>query len=108
MVQLDDLDLSLLYQNQKRIQDKKTQLATNSAKTGLKIGEKKTKILRTNTTYRRVRRGGALGARAPSPPPGKKVPLRNVQKRRKSFPKIYRQKRMRTFRSDATKLKRKR
>ena len=39
--------------------------------------------------------GGALGARAPPhPPPGKKVPLRNVQKRRESSAQICRQKRM--------------
>ena len=51
--------------------------------------------------------GGALGARAP-PPPGKKVPLRNVQKRRENCVQICRQKRMCTFHSDTTKLKRKR
>ena len=43
----------------------------------------------------------------PPPPPGKKVPLRNVQKRRESSAQICRQKRMCTFRSDTTKLKRK-
>ena len=32
------------------MQNKTTELATNSAKTGLKIDKKKTKILRTNTT----------------------------------------------------------
>ena len=42
------------------------------------------------------------------PPPGKKVPLRNVQKRRESSAQICRQKKMCTFRSDTTKLKRKR
>ena len=42
---------------------------------------------------RRVRRGGALGTRAPPlPPPGKKVPLKNVQKRRESSAQICRQK----------------
>ena len=41
------------------------------------------------------------------PPPGKKVPLRNVQKRRESSAQICRQKRVYTFRSDTTKLKRK-
>ena len=44
----------------------------------------------------------------PPPPPGKKVPLRNVQKRRESSAQICRQKWMCTFRSDTTKLKRKR
>ena len=43
-------DLALLPHNQNQMQDKTTQLATNCARTGLKIGKKKTKILRTNTT----------------------------------------------------------
>ena len=55
----------------------------------------------------RTQGGGALGARAPPLSPGKKVPLRNVQKRRESSAEICRQKRMCTFRSDTTKLKRK-
>ena len=51
----------------------------------------------------------ALGACAPPPPPTwKNVPLRNVQKRRESSVQICRQKRICTFRSDKTKLKRKR
>ena len=45
-MQLDDLDfaddLDLLSRSQKQMQDKTTQLAANSAKTGLKIGKKKT------------------------------------------------------------------
>ena len=44
-----------------------------------------------NGYCRRVRGGGVLGARAP-PPPGKKDPLRNVQKRRESSAQICRQK----------------
>ena len=44
----------------------------------------------------------------PPPPPGKKVPFRNVQKRRESSVRLCRQKRMCTFRSDTTKLQRKR
>ena len=43
----------------------------------------------------------------PPPSPGKNVPLRNVRKRRESSPQICLQKRMCTFRSDTTKLKRK-
>ena len=43
-------DIFLLSHNQKQMQDKTTPLATNSTKTGLKIGKKNTKILRTNTT----------------------------------------------------------
>ena len=52
--------------------------------------------------------GGCTGCTCtPPPPPGKNVPIRNIQKRRGSSPQICRQKRMCTFRSDTTKLKRK-
>ena len=58
---------------------------------------------------RRVRKGGCTGCTCtPPPPPGKKVPLTNVQKRRESSAQICRPKRMCAFRSDTTKLKRKR
>ena len=55
----------------------------------------------------RTQGGGCTGCTCTPPPPGKKVPLRNVQKRRESSAQICRQKRMCTFRSDTTKLKRK-
>ena len=43
--------------------------------------------------FRRVRRGEVHWVHVhPPPPPGKKVPLRNVQKRRESSAQIYRQK----------------
>ena len=48
--------------------------------------------------------GDALGARAS--PPWENVPLRNVQKKMESSAQICRQKRMCTFGSDTTKLKR--
>ena len=35
--------------------------------------------------YRRVRRGGALGARAPPPPPGKKISAQKCQKEARKF-----------------------
>ena len=57
--------------------------------------------------YRRVRKGGAVGERALPPPTWKKVPLRNVQKRRESSAQMCRQKRMCMFRAGTTKLKRK-
>ena len=53
-----------------------------------------------NTQARR--QGGCTGCTCT--PPGKNVPLRNVQKRRESSALICRQKRMCTFRSDTTKL----
>ena len=50
--------------------------------------------------------GGCTGCTCtPSTLPGKKVPLRNVQKRRESSAQIFQQKRKRLFRSDITKLK---
>ena len=68
---------------------------------------KTSKIQNTNNVTGQARtQGGALGARAP--PTWKNVPVRNVQKRRESSAQICEQKRMCTFRSDTTKLKRKR
>ena len=52
--------------------------------------------------------GGVHWVHVYPPPPGKEVPLRNVQKRRESSAQICRQKRMCTFHSDTAKLKRKR
>ena len=53
-VQSNDLDfadnLASLYTNQRQMQDKTTQLATNSAKASLQISKKKTKLQKTNTT----------------------------------------------------------
>ena len=71
-----------------------------------KVGKRKSNTLLSKSNAIQVRTQG--GARAPPPPPGKNVPLRNVQKRRESSAKICRQKRMCTFRLDTRKLKRKR
>ena len=51
--------------------------------------------------------GGGCTGHTCTPPPGKKVPLRNVQKRRESSAQLCWPKRMCTFRSDTTKLNRK-
>ena len=54
LTQLDDLDfaedLALLPHSHKQMQDKTTELAFISARVGLKINKRKTKILRTNAT----------------------------------------------------------
>ena len=56
LTQLDDLDftdyLALMSHNHRQMQDNTTDLARISARVGLKINKKKTKILRLiNTTY---------------------------------------------------------
>ena len=54
MTQLDDLDfaddLALLSHNHNQMQDKTTRLETLSAQTGLKINQKKTELMKINTT----------------------------------------------------------
>ena len=54
LTQLDDLDfgdnLALLFHSHRQMQDKTTELALISERVGLKINERKTKILRTNAT----------------------------------------------------------
>ena len=44
-------DLALMSHNHRQMQDKTTDLARITARVGLKINKKKTKILRLNTTY---------------------------------------------------------
>ena len=54
LTQLDDLDfaddLALLSHSHRQMQDKTTELALISARVGLKINKRKTKILITNRT----------------------------------------------------------
>ena len=64
--------------------------------------------LSENYTYRRVRRGSALGARALPPPLGKKFRLEMSKRGEKVPPRYVGKKRMCTFRSVMTKLKQKR